>query len=59
MSRYLQGSQIHKELYLFTKQIAINYANVCPVLICKTEFGETKHTNKVFTDTRTIKKENK
>lgn len=33
--------------------------NVCQVLICKTEFEETKHTNKVFTGTRTIKKENK
>ena len=33
--------------------------NVCQVLICKTEFEETKHTNKLFTGTRTIKKENK
>lgn len=73
ISTYLYGSQIHKELHSFTEPTAAKYANVCQVLFCETKLEETKEEMtgpcphrvyrgrdiQIFTDTRTIKKENK
>lgn len=75
ISIYLKGNQIHKKLYLFTESTATKYATMCRVPLCEIKLEETKGKMtapcphraysgrdieiKVFTDTTTVKEENK